>query len=115
MTETLVPIAVKFLEEGGLYALLGVYLMSLALGGVIVVALFNRYAASQEARIKEGREMSDKAITALIEVKGTIDAATRVAEVNSRLSEANRNTIEGFRSGMEAILRSMADRSRGGR
>jgi hypothetical protein len=112
MAETLITVAVKFIEQGGLYALLGLFVLMMAAGGLVTAKLFNAYAAAQEARISENRALAERAITALETVKTSIDAATKAAEVNAGVSEANRSTIESFRETLEALMRALLDRRR---
>lgn len=110
MTDPLIALSLKFIEQGGLWVLLGVLLLGLGLGVLSIRGLFKCYVEVQEMRVKEAREMNDKMVVALEATRVATDNMTRAVENNARVAEANGMNVVTLRESIEGLSRILSGR-----
>lgn len=85
----LIALSLKFLEEGGLYIVLGLYLLQTGAMAFAILWFASRYEKCWSDRVLELKCV----ITAINETKASIEDFIKAAEANTSVSEANRNTL----------------------
>ena len=101
MSDPIIGLALKFVEQGGLYVLLAIYVLQTAITVWGFRALFKsleecvtRTTKIQDDRIADMRQINERAIQVIEAQRVANEAATRAAEANGRLTQANNTAIE---------------------
>ena len=110
--DPVLSLAVRFIEQGGIWVLVGFIVLLLGISVWAVRRLFDAYERVQEARVTENRTTAEKAIAAVEAARVSTEATTRAVELNAQVSEAHRLTLSAIKDSVDALSRALSDRSR---
>jgi ABC-type transporter Mla subunit MlaD len=119
VNDPIIGLALKFVEQGGLYVLLAIYVLQTAITVWGFRALFNaleecttRTTKIQDGRVEDMRQIVDRAVQAIEVQRSANDATARAAEANARLTQAQGTTIDALKEAISELTRAVFETGR---
>jgi hypothetical protein len=105
-------LALKFLEQGGLYVVLGLYLLQCGATYLVVRRLYADCQRHQQVHMDDLRAVGTDAVRAMDAQRAANESATRAAEANYTLTTSQGTLLGALGDAVENLTRAVMDRRR---